>query len=190
MFFHFFFRKFFLLWISVEVFKEFSDIWIWGLLLAFVFLGLEFVFPFIYVYIFFPFIYSLSHLVSFFMCFRSTGDIDVAFWRKTKTMLAQKQAEEAIVSNISEQADNDHGAGGGKEEDQSSEQQHSVFSVKSFLWHGGSAWDAWFSCASNQVKVPHQNQKPIKIPPNRKLRAIIFSHPLLSRKICRWLKCF
>ncbi|CAD5184405.1 unnamed protein product [Musa acuminata subsp. malaccensis] len=23
--------------------------------------------------------------------------------------------------------------------------------MKSLLWHGGSAWDAWFSCASNQV---------------------------------------
>nr|GMC69264.1 auxin transporter-like protein 2 [Ipomoea batatas] len=26
-----------------------------------------------------------------------------------------------------------------------------MFSMKNFLWHGGSAWDAWFSCASNQV---------------------------------------
>lgn len=24
-------------------------------------------------------------------------------------------------------------------------------SMKSFLWHGGSVYDAWFSCASNQV---------------------------------------
>ena len=24
--------------------------------------------------------------------------------------------------------------------------------LSSFLWHGGSVWDAWFSCASNQVK--------------------------------------
>lgn len=23
--------------------------------------------------------------------------------------------------------------------------------LSSFLWHGGSAYDAWFSCASNQV---------------------------------------
>ncbi|KAH7514606.1 hypothetical protein FEM48_Zijuj11G0107200 [Ziziphus jujuba var. spinosa] len=61
-------------------------------------------------------------------------------------MLPQKQAEEAIVSNFSEQTDHE-----GKEEDKDGEQQHSGFSVKSFLWHGGSAWDAWFSCASNQV---------------------------------------
>jgi len=27
----------------------------------------------------------------------------------------------------------------------------SSFNVKSFLWHGGSVYDAWFSCASNQV---------------------------------------
>ncbi|WOK96944.1 auxin transporter-like protein 1 isoform X1 [Canna indica] len=25
------------------------------------------------------------------------------------------------------------------------------FSMKNFLWRAGSAWDAWFSCASNQV---------------------------------------
>lgn len=71
---------------------------------------------------------------------------------KTKTMLAQKQAEEAIVTNFSEQAlDNDHGGGGKEEDHRDQSEQHSVFSVKSFLWHGGSAWDAWFSCASNQV---------------------------------------
>jgi hypothetical protein len=63
--------------------------------------------------------------------------------RKTETMLPQKQAEEAIVSNFSE---TEHE---GKEQEK--EEDHSMFSVKTFLWHGGSAWDAWFSCASNQV---------------------------------------
>ncbi len=57
-------------------------------------------------------------------------------------MLAQKQAEEAIVSNISEA---DHEGKEDKEEDDS------FFSLRSALWHGGSVWDAWFSCASNQV---------------------------------------
>lgn len=70
-------------------------------------------------------------------------------------MLPQKQAEEAIVSNFSE---TEHE---GKEEDK--EEEHSMFSVKSILWHGGSTWDAWFSCASNQVypKITHflQNGK-------------------------------
>lgn len=61
-------------------------------------------------------------------------------------MLPQKQAEEAIVSNFSE---TEHE--GGKEEEK--EEEHSMFSVKSILWHGGSAWDAWFSCASNQVRT-------------------------------------
>ena len=59
-------------------------------------------------------------------------------------MLGQKQAEEAIVPNLSE-TEND-----GKEEEKIQEDE-AIFSVKSFLWHGGSAWDAWFSCASNQV---------------------------------------
>lgn len=62
-------------------------------------------------------------------------------------MLAQKQAEEAIVSSSFNETDQQESVLG-KEEEQ--EQDHS-FSVKNFLWHGGSVWDAWFSCASNQV---------------------------------------
>ena len=62
---------------------------------------------------------------------------------KTETMLPQKQAEEAIVPNFNE---TEHE---GKEEER--DEEHSMLSVKNLLWHGGSAWDAWFSCASNQV---------------------------------------
>jgi auxin influx carrier (AUX1 LAX family) len=62
-------------------------------------------------------------------------------------MLSQKQAEEAIVSNYSETDQHE-----GKEEE--AEENHSLFSIKSALWHGGSVWDAWFSCASNQVLYP------------------------------------
>ncbi|GJS96904.1 auxin transporter-like protein 4 [Tanacetum coccineum] len=39
---------------------------------------------------------------------------------------------------------------GGKDGDGDSE-DHSVLNIKNFFWHGGSAWDAWFSCSSNQV---------------------------------------
>lgn len=60
-------------------------------------------------------------------------------------MLGQKQAEEAIVSNFTETETEGRGDEHREPEDQS------LFSVKSFLWHGGSVWDAWFSCASNQV---------------------------------------
>lgn len=60
-------------------------------------------------------------------------------------MLPQKQVEEAIVSTFNE---TEHE---GKEEEK--EEEESIFSVKSFLWHGGSSWDAWFSCASNQVYI-------------------------------------
>ncbi|WVZ16665.1 hypothetical protein V8G54_009647 [Vigna mungo] len=61
-------------------------------------------------------------------------------------MLSQKQAEEAIVTNLNE---TEHEVGSTREEER--EQDHSMFSLKSILWHGGSVWDAWFSCASNQV---------------------------------------
>ncbi|CAF1793289.1 unnamed protein product [Brassica oleracea] len=69
-------------------------------------------------------------------------------------MSGEKQAEEAIVvSGVSEAGDD---GAGGKVEDSTAEDINSGdasdgFSMKSFLWHGGSAWDAWFSCASNQV---------------------------------------
>ncbi|KAK6125964.1 hypothetical protein DH2020_040272 [Rehmannia glutinosa] len=63
-------------------------------------------------------------------------------------MLGEKLAEEAIVSSFNE-TENDGGSAAGKEEEKVEEQP--IFSVKSMLWHGGSAWDAWFSCASNQV---------------------------------------
>ncbi|KAB5552157.1 hypothetical protein DKX38_009468 [Salix brachista] len=76
--------------------------------------------------------------------FQIYQDQVVAFSKNSQTMLSTKQAEDAIVSNYSE---TDHHEG--KEEEK--EENHSFFSVKSALWHGGSAWDAWFSCASNQV---------------------------------------
>ncbi|KAF5205065.1 Auxin transporter-like protein [Thalictrum thalictroides] len=60
-------------------------------------------------------------------------------------MLPSKQAEEAIVSNYNE-TDND-----GSNREEASKDDQSMFNVKSFLWHGGSVYDAWFSCASNQV---------------------------------------
>ncbi|KAM3410793.1 hypothetical protein ACQJBY_002797 [Aegilops geniculata] len=68
-------------------------------------------------------------------------------------MVPGDQAEESIVA----MADGVHGGGkegarvmdGGEE----SERGHGDggFTVKDMLWHGGSVWDAWFSCASNQV---------------------------------------
>ncbi|KAG6494134.1 hypothetical protein ZIOFF_049153 [Zingiber officinale] len=62
-------------------------------------------------------------------------------------MLSQKHAEETAIA-----ADGisilDQEPGGAKEGDA---EPSAGFSLKSLLWHGGSSWDAWFSCASNQV---------------------------------------
>ena len=69
-------------------------------------------------------------------------------------MLPQKQAEEAIVnSNFTETENNEGGGNNMVREDDNNEQENSMFTLKSFLWHGGSVWDAWFSCASNQVYI-------------------------------------
>ncbi|RRT67422.1 hypothetical protein B296_00003679 [Ensete ventricosum] len=71
-------------------------------------------------------------------------------------MLPQKQAEEAAIVTSGVAAINNEmeqgGGGDGKGED---EEAADGFSMTNLLWHGGSAWDAWFSCASNQV-LPHQ----------------------------------
>ncbi|KAK1369972.1 hypothetical protein POM88_036064 [Heracleum sosnowskyi] len=58
-------------------------------------------------------------------------------------MLGNKQVEEAIVANETEHEAN--------REESKEVEDTSALNLKSFLWHGGSAWDAWFSCASNQV---------------------------------------
>lgn len=58
-------------------------------------------------------------------------------------MLPQKQAKEAIVSSYNA---TEHD---GREEEE--KEDSSGFNMKSLLWHGGSVYDAWFSCASNQV---------------------------------------
>ncbi|MQL99308.1 hypothetical protein Taro_032030 [Colocasia esculenta] len=74
--------------------------------------------------------------------------------RGQSEMLPQKQGEEAIVPSYNE---TDQLEGNGKDDERglSLEQQQAkdqpIFSMKSLLWHGGSVYDAWFSCASNQV---------------------------------------
>ncbi|KAF1877200.1 hypothetical protein Lal_00015862 [Lupinus albus] len=61
-------------------------------------------------------------------------------------MLSQNQGEEAIVQTLS---GTENESVTTKEEEK--EQDHSISNLKSFFWNGGSVWDAWFSCASNQV---------------------------------------
>lgn len=75
-------------------------------------------------------------------------------------MVPREHGDEAIVAD-----------GNGKEEEvgvmgvgaaDGDEEQHGAggkFSVTSFLWHGGSVWDAWFSCASNQVSNIQQRRE-------------------------------
>ncbi|KAM2601144.1 hypothetical protein TB2_039333 [Malus domestica] len=38
-----------------------------------------------------------------------------------------------------------------EEEEEHAADDNSGFNLRSFLWHGRSVYDAWFSCASNQV---------------------------------------
>ncbi|KAG0463810.1 hypothetical protein HPP92_019879 [Vanilla planifolia] len=54
-------------------------------------------------------------------------------------------SEDAIVS------DRGGACGKGDDEGDQSPRCPPTFNLKSLLWHSGSVYDAWFSCASNQV---------------------------------------
>ncbi|CAL9177170.1 unnamed protein product [Musa hybrid cultivar] len=55
-----------------------------------------------------------------------------------------------VINNEAEQPGGG-GVGGTAATVEGEGERDSAFSMKSLLWHGGSAWDAWFSCASNQL---------------------------------------
>lgn len=59
-------------------------------------------------------------------------------------MVVQKEVEQSIVGNYTEM-ELDRKEQDGLNDDSFKGQ------VKKLFWHGGSAYDAWFSCASNQV---------------------------------------
>lgn len=58
--------------------------------------------------------------------------------------MPQKQGESAIVSLGANETEPDEQRGEERVD-------QSMSSFKTLLWHGGSVYDAWFSCASNQV---------------------------------------
>jgi len=60
-------------------------------------------------------------------------------------MLSEKQGEETMMSSLNETIELNE-----EREEEKGGSPGSGF--KNFLWHGGSVYDAWFSCASNQVK--------------------------------------
>jgi auxin influx carrier (AUX1 LAX family) len=60
--------------------------------------------------------------------------------------IADEKAPEAfgLSRHVAEaEMEEEHGGGGGESSVKSK--------LSGLLWHGGSAYDAWFSCASNQV---------------------------------------
>jgi len=65
------------------------------------------------------------------------------YYSNLGTMLPQKQGEETMMSSLNETVERE------EREDEKVGGSHS--SLRNLLWHGGSVYDAWFSCASNQV---------------------------------------
>jgi len=64
-------------------------------------------------------------------------------------MSRQKQGEEAMMSSLTQAVEREEG------EEVKGETPH--FTLRNALWHGGSAYDAWFSCASNQVNISEES---------------------------------
>ncbi|CAL0317638.1 unnamed protein product [Lupinus luteus] len=58
-------------------------------------------------------------------------------------MSSMRRGEEIPISSLNETMEHEDG------EEENEGNSHS--GLKNFLWNGGSAYDAWFSCASNQV---------------------------------------
>lgn len=71
-------------------------------------------------------------------------------------MLNQKQTEEAMVSSANETHEQE-------EREEFNKDDESGFNLKSILWHGGSVYDAWFSCASNQVLLRISKDNPVHL---------------------------
>ncbi|XP_022680918.1 uncharacterized protein LOC101776449 isoform X2 [Setaria italica] len=66
-------------------------------------------------------------------------------------MVPGELAEDAIVADAGNSKDGEVRAMGIGDDAEQQQQRDGGFGLKSLLWHGGSVWDAWFSCASNQV---------------------------------------
>lgn len=62
-------------------------------------------------------------------------------------MLSEKQGDEIMMSSLNETNEVM------SEEREQAKSGSSTSGLKNFLWHGGSVYDAWFSCASNQVLI-------------------------------------
>nr|CAB3478889.1 unnamed protein product [Digitaria exilis] len=71
--------------------------------------------------------------------------------------MAREQLEEAIVADGNGKEEEVGVMGIGAAGDDGEHHGGGGFSMKSFLWHGGSVWDAWFSCASNQASASHHS---------------------------------
>lgn len=65
--------------------------------------------------------------------------------RSVEQMAPSKQVEEASFSGLNQTMNEPN------ERDEEEKPNQSPLSFRSLLWHGGSVYDAWFSCASNQV---------------------------------------
>lgn len=61
---------------------------------------------------------------------------------------AKQSTEESIVSSFNQTMEQEEC----RDEQREEEEDESLVGFKSFFWHGGSVYDAWFSCASNQVR--------------------------------------
>uniref|UniRef100_J3N6C2 Amino acid transporter transmembrane domain-containing protein n=1 Tax=Oryza brachyantha TaxID=4533 RepID=J3N6C2_ORYBR len=65
--------------------------------------------------------------------------------------MASEKVETIVAGNYVEMEREGGGAGAGAESSSAAPSSGSKLALSSLFWHGGSVYDAWFSCASNQV---------------------------------------
>jgi hypothetical protein len=102
-------------------------------------------------------------------------------------MVPGEQAEDAIVADVANGKDAGEVRAMGVGDDDAEQQRHDgKFTMKSLLWHGGSVWDAWFSCASNQVRTLAAAGLPLR-PTTLHAHAVLTGSPLAG--VCSWRSC-
>jgi hypothetical protein len=114
----------------------------------------------VYIFLFYIVVWILIWPADEYVLLSPTNDAAGGDGKAVRSRMAREQLEESIVAD-----------GNGKEEEvgvmgigaaDGADDQHGggKLSMKSLLWHGGSVWDAWFSCASNQVGLTHLTSSP------------------------------
>lgn len=83
-----------------------------------------------------------KHFLYLFIAYSYTHPLLPSHSTKSFITMASEKVETIIAGSYLEM-----------EREEGSDKATAKSKISTFLWHGGSAYDAWFSCASNQVNI-------------------------------------